>query len=38
VFDAPINHLEITSRPAVYNPVLMRALAAVGGRESAAVA
>jgi pimeloyl-ACP methyl ester carboxylesterase len=38
VFDAPINHLEITSRPAVYNPVLLRALAAAGGRESAAVA
>ncbi|HUA06442.1 MAG TPA: alpha/beta fold hydrolase [Solirubrobacteraceae bacterium] len=38
LFDAPINHLEITSNPQTYNPVLLRALAAVGGREGAAVA
>ncbi len=38
VFEAPIKHLEITSNGAVYNPVLLRALAAVGGREGAAVA
>jgi 3-oxoadipate enol-lactonase len=38
VFEAPVKHLEITSNGAVYNPVLLRALAAVGGRESAAVA
>jgi 3-oxoadipate enol-lactonase len=38
VFDAPINHLEITSNGRTYNPVLLRALAAVGGREGAAVA
>ena len=38
VFEAPIKHLEITTDGAVYNPVLLRALAAVGGREGAAVA
>ena len=39
VFEAPINHLEITTKNETYNPVLLRALAAVGGRrESAAVA
>jgi 3-oxoadipate enol-lactonase len=38
VFEAHIKHLEITSNGAVYNPVLLRALAAVGGREGAAVA
>jgi 3-oxoadipate enol-lactonase len=38
VFEAPINHLEVTSNGRTYNPVLLRALAAVGGRESAAVA
>jgi 3-oxoadipate enol-lactonase len=38
VFDAPINHLEITTNGQTYNPVLLRALAAVGGRERAAVA
>jgi len=39
VFDAPINHLEITTKGQTYNPVLLRALAAVGDRrESAAVA
>jgi len=30
VFDAPISHLQITSRPDRYNPVLLEALAAVG--------
>jgi predicted alpha/beta hydrolase family esterase len=29
VFEAPIEHLEITSRPADYNPVLLEAIAAV---------
>ncbi len=37
VFEAPIKHLEITSNGQTYNPVLLRALAAVGGREGAAV-
>jgi pimeloyl-ACP methyl ester carboxylesterase len=30
VFEAPINHLEITTKGAVYNPVLLNALSAVG--------
>jgi 3-oxoadipate enol-lactonase len=38
VFEAPINHLEITSNGRTYNPVLLEALAAVGGRAGAAVA
>jgi 3-oxoadipate enol-lactonase len=38
VFEAPISHLEITSSGEVYNPALLRALAAVGGREAAAAA
>ncbi len=38
VFEAPINHLEITTNERAYNPALLRALAAVGGREGAAVA
>jgi pimeloyl-ACP methyl ester carboxylesterase len=38
VFEAPINHLEITTKGETYNPVLLRALVAVGGRERAAVA
>jgi len=38
IFEAPIRHLEITTTGAVYNPVLLEALAAVGGREIAAVA
>ena len=38
VFEAPIKHLEITTAGAVYNPVLLQALAAVGGREGVAVA
>ena len=39
VFEAPINHLEVTSNGRTYNPVLLRALSAVGGgRTTAAVA
>ncbi len=38
VFDAPISHLEITSRGEAYNPALLRALAAVGNREAASAA
>ena len=38
VFEAPIRHLEIVTRAHEYNPALLRALAAVGGREGAAVA
>ncbi len=38
VFEVPIKHLEITSNAETYNPVLLQALAAVGGRENAAVA
>jgi 3-oxoadipate enol-lactonase len=38
VFEAPIKHLEITTNAQTYNPVLLRALAAVAGREGAAVA
>ena len=38
VFEAPINHLDVTTNGQTYNPVLLRALDAVGGRESAAVA
>jgi len=30
VFDAPIRHLEITTAPQTYNPLLLRALATVG--------
>jgi pimeloyl-ACP methyl ester carboxylesterase len=33
VFEAPISHLEITTSGAAYNPVLLRALEAVGGRR-----
>jgi 3-oxoadipate enol-lactonase len=36
VFEAPIRHLQVTTRGDVYNPVLLRALAAVGGREAVA--
>jgi 3-oxoadipate enol-lactonase len=36
IFEAPISHLEITTSGAAYNPVLLRALAAVGGREAVA--
>lgn len=38
VFEAPISHLEITTRGEVYNPALLRALTAVGGRETVAAA
>jgi pimeloyl-ACP methyl ester carboxylesterase len=38
VFEAPISHLEITTNGQVYNPALLRALAAVGGRRTAAAA
>jgi 3-oxoadipate enol-lactonase len=38
VFEAPISHLEITTRGDAYNPALLHALAAVGGRQAAAVA
>lgn len=38
VFEAPISHLEITTARAAYNPVLLRALAVVGGREAVAAA
>ena len=39
VFEAPIDHLDVTTNGKTYNPVLLQALAAVGGRrESAAVA
>ena len=30
VFEAPIDHLEITDQGAVYNPALLQALSAVG--------
>jgi 3-oxoadipate enol-lactonase len=38
VFEAPISHLEITIAGDTYNPALLRALAAVGGRETVAAA
>ncbi len=38
VFEAPISHMQITTSGENYNPVLLRALAAVGGRESVAAA
>jgi 3-oxoadipate enol-lactonase len=38
VFEAPISHLEITSNGQAYNPALLKALAAVSGREAAAAA
>ncbi len=38
VFEAPISHLQITTSGEIYNPALLRALAAVGGREAVAVA
>ena len=37
-FEAPIKHLDIGHEHEVYNPVLLRALAAVGGRETVAAA
>jgi 3-oxoadipate enol-lactonase len=37
IFDAPIDHLQVTTVPELYNPALLAAVAAVGGkRESAA--
>jgi 3-oxoadipate enol-lactonase len=38
VFETPTKHLEITSNYQAYNPALLRALEAVGGRAGAAVA
>ncbi|MBV9001156.1 MAG: alpha/beta fold hydrolase [Solirubrobacterales bacterium] len=38
IFEAPINHLQVTANGAAYNPVLLRALDAVGGRERVTVA
>jgi 3-oxoadipate enol-lactonase len=38
IFEAPITHLEITTNGPAYNPALLQALAAVGGRQTAAVA
>ena len=38
MFEAPISHLQVTTAGDVYNPVLLRALAAVGGRQAAAAA
>jgi 3-oxoadipate enol-lactonase len=38
VFEAPIDHLEVPSRAAEYNPVLLQALAAVGAGQRAEVA
>jgi pimeloyl-ACP methyl ester carboxylesterase len=33
IFEAPVSHLEITTSGAAYNPALLRALDAVGGRD-----
>jgi 3-oxoadipate enol-lactonase len=38
VFEAPITHLEIAGNGQAYNPALLQALAAVGGRETVAAA
>jgi 3-oxoadipate enol-lactonase len=38
VFEAPISHLEITSNGQAYNPALLQALGAVGGRQTVAAA
>jgi 3-oxoadipate enol-lactonase len=38
IFEAPISHLQITTSRADYNPALLRALAAVAGRETVAAA
>jgi 3-oxoadipate enol-lactonase len=38
VFEAPIQHLEITTRAQSYNPELLKALAGVGSVESAKIA
>jgi pimeloyl-ACP methyl ester carboxylesterase len=37
IFEAPITHLQITTRPDRYNPALLEALAAVGAPEHASV-
>ncbi|HUA50423.1 MAG TPA: alpha/beta fold hydrolase [Solirubrobacteraceae bacterium] len=38
IFEAPISHLQITTSGEIYNPVLLRALGTVGGRETVAAA
>ena len=38
VFEAPISHLEITTNGQAYNPALLQALGAVGGRHAVAAA
>jgi predicted alpha/beta hydrolase family esterase len=38
VFEAPISHLQITTRPERYNPALLDALAAVNAPRHAPVA
>jgi hypothetical protein len=38
VFEAPITHLQITTRPERYNPALLEALAAVNAPRHAPVA
>lgn len=38
IFEAPITHLEITTNWQAYNPALLQALAAVGGRKTVAAA
>jgi hypothetical protein len=38
VFEAPITHLQITTRPERYNPVLLEALAAVNAPRHVPVA
>jgi 3-oxoadipate enol-lactonase len=38
VYEAPIDHLEVTARAAAYNPALLEALAAVGAAAERAVA
>ncbi len=38
IFEAPISHLEITTAGHAYNPALLQALSAVGGRRAAAAA
>jgi 3-oxoadipate enol-lactonase len=38
IFEAPISHMQITTGGPDYNPVLLRALEAVGGRQAVAAA
>ena len=38
VFEVPLDHLEITERPDVYNPALLSAVAAVAAPQGAPVA